>query len=861
MAYIPLRQRRGGFNLKRFLAKLTPQKVALYGTLALIALVVIGYLFTFLVFAWYSRQLPSPGKLSQNQGASTVFYDRDGKTLYEMYKDKNRVPVPFDQISKYLKNATVAIEDKRFYTHHGISEFGILRAAVFSILGQSQGGSTITQQLIKNVLLTSERSVSRKIKEAILAGEVEKRYSKEQILEMYLNENPYGGSYWGVGSASKGYFDKTPKDLTLVESAFLAGLPQSPSRYSPFLGKTDAWKGRTKDVLRRMREDGYIVSDQEKQALAQLEKMKFTSPKLAIEAPHFVFYAKRQIEDEIGAGLLDRGVKVKTTIAYDVQDFVQKAVKTEIEKIKKDYHVGNGAVVVLDSQTGEILAMVGSYDFNDEDYGKFNVAVDGLRQPGSALKPIEYATAFEKGYTPSTVIMDVKTNFGKQGDDEYTPENYDGKFRGPVEIRFALGNSFNLPAVKMLAMVGLRDFLQKAYDMGLSTLAPTQDNMNNLGLSASLGGGETTLLELTSAYSVLARGGIKIDTQPIIEISDFQNKGIYKKPKVQERKVLSPEVSFLISHILSDNNARSEEFGLNSYLNIPGKTVAVKTGTTNDKRDNWAIGFTKSVTVGVWVGNNDNSPMNAKIASGTTGASEIWYTVMREILKKYPDGIIDKPDKVKAMEIDAYLGGLPKDGYPKRSEYFIEGAEPKDIAPYYKKLKISKANGKLANDIEIRTGNYEEKDFICFTETDPISTDGKNRWQEAIDAWAREQSDEKYHCATETSDASADSVVVSIKSPNDKSKVDSNNVEIKAKITSLSSIKNIKIYANGSEVKSLDGDRKDIDETVTLLDGVYDLKVKVWNDKDQLGEATIKVGVKMDWDSISPTPPPSPTSS
>lgn len=856
MAYTPAHRRRSRSGIFSLFNNLSPQKLVLYGVVALIGLSILGYIATFIAFAWYARDLPSPGKLSQSRGSSTVYYDREGEVLYEMFKDKNRVPVAFRDISKHLKNGTVAVEDKRFYTHKGVSEFGILRAFFFNyVLGQPQGGSTITQQLIKNTLLSSERSITRKIREAILASEVEKRYTKDQILEMYLNENPYGGAMYGVGAAAKGYFNKSAKELTLVESAFLAGLPQSPSRYSPFVGEKDAWKGRTKDVLRRMREDKYITKDDERSALKQLEKIRFTSPNLSVDAPHFVFYVKDQIEKEFGDGSTDKGLKVKTTIDKEVQEKVQKIVKDEIENIKDEYDVGNGAVVVLNSKTGELLAMIGSYDFNDEDYGKFNVAVDGLRQPGSTLKPIEYAVAFEKGYSPSTIIMDVKTSFGKQGDDEYIPENYDEKYRGPVQIRFALGNSFNVPAVKMLAMVGLRDFLQKAYDMGLATLSPTEENMSNLGLSASLGGGETTLLQLTSAYSVFARGGTKVDTQSIVDITDFGGKKIYKQSKQKEQKVLSPEVSFLISHILSDNNARADAFGTRSYLNVPGKTVAVKTGTTNDKRDNWAVGYTKDVTVGVWVGNNDNTQMNQSVASGTTGASSIWYAVMVELLKKYGDGIIDKPDKVKAIEIDSYLGGLPKDGQSKRSEYFIEGTEPTDIAPNYKKVKISKTNGKLANDVEIKSGNFEEKDMICFTENDPISDDNKNRWQEGINEWAKGQ-DSKFQCPTETSDGSADSIFVSIKSPSDKTRVETNNVEVQAKIVSGSSVKRIKIYVDGNEVKNIDGDRKDIVETITLSDGVHEIKVQAWNDKDKNGDSTVKIGVKKDLNDavITPTP-------
>lgn len=830
------------------------QKFIIYSLIGITIFILIGFIFSFLIFAWYAKDLPSPSKLSQVANASTIFLDRNSKVLYDMYKDKNRLPATFDEIPQYLKQATIAIEDKNFYKHSGISQFGILRAMINIALGKGlQGGSTITQQLIKNVLLSSRQTLSRKIQEMILAIEVERRYKKDDILLMYLNEAPYGGSLWGVKTAAKAYFGKDVKDLNLVESAILAGFPQAPSLYSPFIGQKDAWKNRTKDVLRRMREDGYIDKNQEKNALSQLENIKFSSPKLTIEAPHFVFYIKDLIEKEYGPKIIDQGIKIKTTLDLETQQTVEKIIKEEIEKIK-NLNATNGAVVVLDSQTGEILAMVGSYDFNDEKYGKFNAAL-GLRQPGSTVKPITYALAFEKGYTPATVLMDVKTEFtsGKTNDQPYVPVNYDGKFRGPMQIRFALGNSENIPAVKMLAMIGIENFLQKASEMGLNQFAPTEENLRRFGLSITLGGGETTLLDLTSAFSVFANSGKKIDISGIKEITDFKGKVLFKQVKTKEKQLLSPEASFLISHILSDNNARIEVFGPNSYLNIPGKTVAVKTGTTDDKRDNWAVGYTKSITVGVWVGNNDNSKMDPRIASGATGASPIFYRTMRELLKKYQDGIPDKPDKVKAMIIDAYLGGLPKDGYPTRSEYFIDGTQPKDISPFYKKIKISKSNGKLANSVEIKNGNYEEKEYIVFFENDPLSTDGRNRFQEGIDAWVKDQSDPKFHAPTEVSDASAEDVVVSIKNPMGQTTVSSNNFNIKAKIISIAKIKNVKIKINGSEIKSLDGDRNEIDEPINLVDGVYELQIIATNEKDKQGESTIKFGVNKPWNETIPT--------
>jgi membrane carboxypeptidase/penicillin-binding protein PbpC len=456
--------------------------------------------------------------------------------------------------------------------------------------------------------------------------------------------------------------------------------------------------------------------------------------------------------------------------------------------------------------------------------------------------------------------MDVKTDFTGDGKNPYTPENYDLKFRGPIQIRFALGNSLNIPAVKMLAMIGLKDFLQRASDVGMPELAPNEKNLQNLGLSASLGGGATSLLHLTSSYTVFANGGKKVDISAIKEIKDAKGKTIFKAKTPNAKQVLSPEVSFLISHILSDDNARSAEFGAGSQLVIPGKTVAVKTGTSNDKRDNYAVGFTKGVTVGVWVGNNDYSPMNNRIASGITGATPIWHQVMTQLLKKYKDGIMDKPDKVKALEIDSYLGGLPHDGDPKRSEYFVEGTEPKSVSPFYQKLKISKANGKLANEVEVKNGNYDEKEFIVFKENDPLSIDGKNRWQEGIDNWVKDQGDPKFHPPTDTSDSSAEDVVVSIKDPSDKQTINSNHVNFRARIYSVVPIKNVKFYIDGSEIKSQDGNNDEVTDAKDLSDGSHEFKVVAVNEKDKRGESTIRFGVNKAWDAVTPTNTPVPTS-
>ena len=421
--------------------------------------------------------------------------------------------------------------------------------------------------------------------------------------------------------------------------------------------------------------------------------------------------------------------------------------------------MGNGAAVVMDPKTGEILSMVGSRDYFDTDKeGNFNTAL-ARRQPGSSLKPIIYATAFEKGYTPSTLLMDLKTDFPT--DDPklpiYTPVNYDGKYRGPMQVRFALGNSLNVPAVKMLAKVGIKDVMQKGYSMGINNWQPTAENLRSVGLSLVLGGRETTLLDEVTAYSVFANKGVKHDPVAILKVTDSKGHKLFEHKKKDGEKVLSEGVAFLISHILLDNNARSIIFGPSSWLNVSGKTVSVKTGTTDQKRDNWTVGYTPSIAVGVWVGNNDNTAMNAAIASGVTGASPIWNRIMRLALKDKKDEQPQKPDSVVALQIDGLGGGLPFGGQPGRSEYFVKGTEPTGPGPIYQKVKLSRHdNGKLASPWEIENREYDTKDYIVFQESDPVSTDGKNRWQDAINAWLSGQfaGDDKYHPPTETSNYS-----------------------------------------------------------------------------------------------------------
>lgn len=705
----------------------------------LIIFLIIGFVFTL----WVSRDLPTPGKLTNpDLKDSTRILDKDGNLLFSFYQDINRIYIDLDEIPEDLRKATIAVEDKNFYTNQGFSLTGYIRGLIIDpiLRGRVTGGSTITQQLVKNALLSPERTPTRKLKELILSVQVDSRFSKDEILEMYLNNIPYGGSAVGVEAASNLYFDKNAKDLTLAESVFLAGLPQSPSYYSPLVSGGKAYIDRSAIVLQRMREDGYISKEQEKKTLEEIKKFKFEQKAGNIKAPHFVMYVRQLLADQFGENLVENGnLVITTTLDSDIQEKTEDIITKEFEKFE-GYDVNNASSVVLDVKTGGILAMVGSVDYFDtENDGNYNAAT-ALRQPGSSLKPITYAVAFEKGYTPATLLMDVRTDFytGDASEPIYKPVNYDGKYRGPVQLRFALGNSLNIPAVKLLALVGIEPVMKKAYEMGITNWEPTRGNMANVGLSLVLGGREATLLDITSAYSVFARSGEKIDPFAIVEVKDRNGKVIYKHNDQSPKRVLSEDVSFLISHILLDNNARTDAFGPNSYLNIPGRSVSVKTGTTDEKKDNWTIGYTPSYAVGVWVGNNDNSSLDPRIASGVTGASPIWAGIMKAVLSGTKNEEFKVPSNVEAVQIDAFSGGQPIDGQPTRVEYFVKGTQPSSKSPIYKTIKLSKHDGgKLASDQEVERNDYDTGEFIVFEEEDPLSTDGKNRWQEAINEWIK----------------------------------------------------------------------------------------------------------------------------
>lgn len=668
-----------------------------------------------LVFAmWYStHDLPSPKQLeTRDLPLTTKIYDRNGKILYNVYTDQNRTIVPLSGIPDNLKQATIAVEDKDFYKHKGFDIFGILRAFRKTVFEKNvQGGSTITQQLVKNAFLSPDRTIARKLKELYLAFRVETAFSKDKILEMYLNQVPYGGTAWGVSAAAEQYFGKNLKDLTLAESALLAGLPAAPTYYSPFGQNVQRSLERKDYVLKRMLEEKYITQSQYNKALK--EKIKFKSAVTDLKAPHFVAYVREYLAEKYGESIASQGgLKVITTLDLNIQQAAEKIVKDNIEEIKY-LRVSNGAALVTQPKTGQILAMVGSKDYFDPTIdGNVNVTI-ASRQPGSSIKPINYALALYRGLiTPATVIMDVPTTFGAAGTTPYSPVNYDGSFHGPVQVRFALGNSYNIPAVKVLALNGVADFISFAREMGINTF----QDPSRYGLSLTLGGGEVKMTEMATAFGVFANEGIRHDLTPILKIEDSKGRTLEEFKPRAGRRVLSREVAFQISSILSDNSARTAAFGPSSELYIPGKTVAVKTGTTDDKRDNWTIGYTPNYLVAAWVGNNDNTPMNPALASGITGAAPIWNGIMKYILKDKVNESFTVPSGIHGVWICGSTGGLKNEGCNNRFEYFISGTEPTKDTFTKAKVWVEKGTNKI---VAAGSPNAEEKEEVIVN--DPYS--------------------------------------------------------------------------------------------------------------------------------------------
>ncbi|MEK7160448.1 MAG: penicillin-binding protein 1C [Patescibacteria group bacterium] len=617
--------------------------------------------------------LPEIDNLSlRNYPQTTKILDRNGKLLYQIYVDQNRTVVPLEKMPKALIQATLAIEDKNFYSHPGISLIDMGKALTrWAFTGYLQGGSTITQQLVKNTLLNPERTWQRKVKEVVLALMLESKYSKNEILEMYLNLMPYGGTAWGVEAASETYFGKNVSALTLSESAFLAGLPQSPTTYSPFGTHPELAKIRQQNVLQNMKDIGAITVEQYNEALK--EEIKILSQKTEIKAPHFVFYVKDLLAKQYGLKIVEQGgLQVTTTLDLDIQEKAETIAAAEIAKVK-NLQVGNAAVLITNPQTGEILAMVGSIDYFDaKNDGNVNVVL-AKRQPGSAIKPVNYVAAFEeKLFSPWSVIDDSPVAYKIPDQPVYTPQNYDGRFHGRVTIRTALASSFNVPAVKVLEKVTVSKMIAMGKKLGITTWG----EKSRFGLSLTLGGGEVTMLDMATVYATFANQGRKVTTMAVKKVVFPGNAADNSPVPDKGEQVLSSKNAFLISSILADNNARSLAFGWNSQLVIPGHTVSVKTGTTDSKKDNWTVGYTPTVLVAVWVGNNNGAPMHPYLTSGVTGAAPIWNLVMKEMLKNKQDEPLIPPENMVKVAVCSFNGLLPCEFCPTVEEYFPQDKVP-----------------------------------------------------------------------------------------------------------------------------------------------------------------------------------------
>ena len=644
--------------------------IAAGGTLALVAAVAIS---ATKVLSAYADDISSPATILAKKKTGTTILDRNGQVLFEGYGGQDTKVVPLSDIPDSLKNATLAAEDPEFYDHQGFSFKGIARAAWvdFTHRGTMEGGSTLTQQLVKNALLTSNQTFQRKYQELLLSVVLENRYSKDQILDMYLNEIYYGQGSSGVEAASQTYFHKPAHDLTLSESALLAGLPLGPSHFDPNVNVDDA-TGRRDYVLTRMQQLGKITKTEADAAKAQpIELAAAGAPKtdasnpmpvyaksVQVKAPWFVFYVLDQLRQQYGDDMVEQGgITVKTTLDLNKQNIAQTAVTTHINALA-DHHVTNGGLISLDPANGDILAMVGSTDYNAPGFGNVNVTLSEL-QPGSSFKPIAYATAFKKGWTGATTVDDAPVSF-PDGTGTYAPQNYDGKFHGTVTLRHALDNSLNIPAIKVLQYATIPDTLQTAHDMGITSL----NDPSRYGLSLVLGGGEVRPIDMATVYATLANLGQKVEPRAILSVTDRHGNDVTKASDAKSTQELDPRIAYMLTNILSDNPARLPEFPLNGPLQLD-RPAAAKTGTTNDFRDNWTIGYTPQLVAAVWVGNNDHTPMQN--VDGITGAAPIWHDYMEGALEGQPALAFTQPPGVSIAQTctngqtatEVFMGSAP----------------------------------------------------------------------------------------------------------------------------------------------------------------------------------------------------------
>jgi len=829
---VPGRQNnKGQFSLVSFLLNVKPSWLSWKNLfLTFITLTAISIIVLVALAAWYSRSLPDPNRLiNRSVSQSSKIFDRTGKhLLYEVHGDQKRTIIPLEEIPKYIIQSAIALEDQKFYEHKGFSITGMIRGVFLRALQgkRLEGGSTITQQLIKNAILTNERSVTRKIKELILAYQLEKRYSKDDILQLYFNEIPYGGSVYGIESAAQTYFGKSVKDLTLAEGAVLASLPQAPTYYSPYGNHLDALLERKNYALDQMVKLNFISSEVAENS--KKEKIIFKKRTDNIEAPHFVFYVRELLAKQFGDSVLERdGFNVITSLDYDLQKEAEKIVAEQVEK-NKSLNASNAASVTIDIENGQILSMVGSADyFNDDIQGQVNVAVS-KRQPGSSIKPLVYLAGFIKGYVPETVVYDLNTVFPSTIKN-YEPRNYDGKEHGPVSLRQALAGSLNIPAVKLLYLVGLDPVMELAKNVGYTTIV----DKDRYGLSLVLGGAEVTLLEHTNAYATYGRGGKFLPSTAILKVSDGENKVLYEHKQAKTIDAVPENFIYTLSNVLSDNGARAYVFGEKNYLTLPDRQVATKTGTTNDFRDAWTMGYTPQIATGVWTGNSNNKEMG-KGADGSKIAAPIWQKIMQFAHR-------DKP-----------VVEFPKTNYEIPNKPML-GGQATAI-----KVRVDKLTGKLATEftpehlIEEKTFQQAHNILHFVDKNDPLGpvpTNPQNdpyyeAWEKPVVEWAKKNNIVNETIPTDYDDVhkAEDKISVEIKQPSSGSNITSSQINLVLEVGHHQKLSRLEAEIDGQKIDSKNGDNfssTNINLPINIGNGLHTLTVKVFDTLENVGQANV----------------------
>lgn len=815
---------------------------ALFGFLILggALVVVVGGISLAVIFTWLSQTLPDPNNLSTREVAqSTQILDRDAKTvLYEIHGDEKRTVVNLADIPVYAQKATIAVEDREFYNHRGFRITSLVRAVLANAIARKkvQGGSTITQQLVKNAILTNQKSYARKIKELVLSYEIERRFSKDEILKLYFNEIPYGSSAYGIEAASQTYFGKSVRDIDLGEAALLAAIVQAPTYYSPYGGHQDELKNRISLVLDLMVTQGYITKDEASAAKAENPLARVVARREAIKAPHFVLYVKELLTDRYGERMVEQGgLRVITTLDWNKQQIAEKAVTDNIKKVEAAGG-SNAALAALDPKTGDILAMVGSRDyFATSTDGNVNV-ITRPRQPGSSFKPIVYAAGFEKGYTPNTMLYDVATTFNA-ATKPYNPKNYDLREHGPVTVRAALAGSLNIPAVKMIYLTGVGTVIDFAERLGYTTFA----DRSRFGLAIVLGGAEVKPLDHVAAFAAFAADGTYHAPRALLKVEDSAGKVMDEWPPVEGTRVMDPEIARNVSDVLSDNSARAFIFGTKNYLTLPDRPVAAKTGTTNDFHDAWTVGYTPQLATVVWTGNNDNAEMK-RGADGSQIAAPIWNQFMRESLKGQPVENFTKPQPIAT--------GKP----------VLDGQAQGDTV-----VKIDRATGLLATDLTPPSFVEEHHilsahNILYYVDKDnprgPVPTNPQNDpeyagWEAGVQAWVQKNSTstnfENFTPPTGSDDIhiQANWPTVEITTPNDGATINARTIDVGATASALRGVRRVEYYLDASYVGTVSAEPWSGSFKIPNAIGVgyHTLEARAFDDVDNMGKATRQVNV------------------